>query len=421
MPILVVGLSHKTAPVEFRERLSFSPEQQRESLQDLRKLDPVKEAVLVSTCNRTELYLVVDNIETGKSAVTGYLAGYGKLNAGELEKYIYYYDNEHGIRHLFRVVSSLESMVLGEAQILGQVKEAYELAFDEGVTDSVLNRLLRHAFTVGKRVRSETAIGESAVSISYAAVELAKQVFGSLEGHTVMVVGAGEMSELTVIHLLDNGIKDVIVTNRTFDRAQDLAVKFKGQAVEFDDMFAAMSEADIVITSTGSSLPIIDRESIQQVMKARRHQPIFLIDIAVPRDIEPGVNKLRNVFLYDIDDLQQVVDANMAERNKEAEKATVMVEDEVEDFLSWLRSLEVVPTIKELRQTIEDIRREEFEKAAAKLDLGEAELSNVEALTKLIVNKILHEPTVRLKDAGHLKDGPGYVDAIRHLFGLERK
>lgn len=421
MPILVVGLSHKTAPVEFRERLSFSPEQQRESLQDLRKLDPVKEAVLVSTCNRTELYLVVDNIETGKSAVTGYLAAYGKLNAGELEKYIYYYDNEHGIRHLFRVVSSLESMVLGEAQILGQVKEAYELAFDEGVTDSVLNRLLRHAFTVGKRVRSETAIGESAVSISYAAVELAKQVFGSLEGHTVMVVGAGEMSELTVIHLLDNGIKDVIVTNRTFDRAQDLAVKFKGQAVEFDDMFAAMSEADIVITSTGSSLPIIDRESIQQVMKARRHQPIFLIDIAVPRDIEPGVNKLRNVFLYDIDDLQQVVDANMAERNKEAEKATVMVEDEVEDFLSWLRSLEVVPTIKELRQTIEDIRREEFEKAAAKLDLGEAELSNVEALTKLIVNKILHEPTVRLKDAGHLKDGPGYVDAIRHLFGLERK
>lgn len=417
--LLIVGLSHKTAPVEFRERLSFSEDRQREAVREIVKLSPIKEAVLLSTCNRTELYTIASSVEAGVEALIDYLAAAAGLNPIELKKYLYFYNHEHAVLHLFRVVSSLESMVVGEAQILGQVKEAYDLAFQEGATDTVLNRLLRHAFKVGKRVRTETAIGESAVSISYAAVELAKQVFGVLDGNTVMVVGAGEMSELTVVHLLDNGIKKVIVTNRTFARAQELAEKFRGEAVPFEAMFEAMEAADIVISSTGASEPIINRQEMIKVMKARRFRPIFLIDIAVPRDINTNVNKLRNVFLYDIDDLQQVVEANVAERMREAEKAEVMIEAEVEEFVRWRRSLEVVPTIKAIRDMAEKIRVEELAKSLPKISLNETEVKEIDALTRLIVNKLLHEPTIRLKDISRLKDGPGYVNAIRHLFGLD--
>ncbi len=303
MHIVVAGLSHKTAPVEVREKLSFGENRLEEALHHLVAHEHLSEAVIISTCNRTEVYLV------------------------------------------YRVVSSLDSMVVGEAQILGQVKSAYSHAFEAGVTNVVLNRLFRQALSVGKKVRTETEIGESAVSISYAAVELAKKVFEDLEGRVVMVIGAGEMSELTAMHLVESGASSVLVSNRTFERAVEIAKRFGGKAVKFDAMLNHMVDADIVISSTGAPHFVLKREDVALIMHRRRGKPIFFIDIAVPRDIDPEVNKLDNAYLYDIDDLQAVVNTNIAERDREGQRAELIIDKEVEDFAAWLNSLEVVPTI----------------------------------------------------------------------------
>ncbi|MCL5291620.1 MAG: glutamyl-tRNA reductase [Actinobacteria bacterium] len=422
MHIIATGLSHKTAPIEVREKVSFPEDRLPDALECLVGYPSVSESVILSTCNRTEIYSVVAGVEEGKADIIDFLCEYQDLKRNALEKYLYFHEGPSAVHHVFRVASSLDSMVVGEAQILGQVKEAYTSAYEAQATSAVLNKLFRHALQVGKRVRTETEIGESAVSISYAAVELAKRVFESLEGRTVLVVGAGEMSELTVKHLIANGVTKVLVTNRTFKRAKELADGLGGEAIKFDDIIESMARADILISSTASPDFVIDKSEVATVMHRRRNKPIFLIDIALPRDIDPEVGNLYNVFLYDIDDLQSVVQSNLAERARAAHLCEGIVEREVADFISWISTLEVVPTISTLKERAESIRLLELEKALKRFkDLSEDELSVLNALTTGIVNKLLHEPIVRLKECANQKDGYLYIESLRHLFDLESR
>ncbi len=420
MHIVVVGLSHKTAPVELREKLSFDEDSLEDALHHLTAYKHLNEGVILSTCNRTEVYAVCDDIKMGTEDVRQFLVDFCGLKVSKLSKHLYYHDSVEAAHHLYRVVSSLDSMVVGEAQVLGQVKNSYSHAFEAGVTNVVFNRLFRDALKVGKKVRTETDIGESAVSISYAAVELAKKVFEDLEGRTVMVLGAGEMSELTAMHLVESGAKSVLVSNRTYERAVELAERFGGKAVTFNAMLNHMVDADIVISSTGAPHFILSRKDVSQVMHKRRGKPIFFIDIAVPRDIDPKVNKIDNAYLYDIDDLQAVVDANKAERNREGQRAELIIDREVEDFVAWLNSLEVVPAIAELKKKAEAIRAAETLKSLNKLeDLSDKDKNIINALTTVIVNKLLHEPIVQAKKCAGKREGYLYIESLRYLFGLE--
>ncbi|GAB4284921.1 MAG: glutamyl-tRNA reductase [Coriobacteriia bacterium] len=420
MHLILVGLSHKTAPVEIRERLTFPAHRQAEALSLLTRYDEVAEAVIVSTCNRTEIYAVVTGEDAGVDAVLDFMTTYHDLDQHDLVRYLYIIRGEAVIRHLFRVVASLDSMVLGEAQILGQVKEAYDHAFDNGASGRAFNKLFRQSFQVGKRVRTETEIGENAVSISYAAVELAKKVFDTLDGRTVLILGAGKMSELTAKHLVSNGVKAVLVANRTYERAEELACRFCGEAIRYDALFERMREADIVISSTAATHYVITREQVAATMKGRGGRPLFMIDIAVPRDIEPAVNELSSVFLYDIDDLNGVVESNLEERMREARRAEAIIDEEIEAFIGWLESMQVVPTVAAIRAKAEAIRQAEFEKALKRLGgLSEKELKTVDALTCAIVNKMLHGPTARLKQAAGSKEGLTVVETARALYGLE--
>lgn len=418
MYITTLGLSHKTAPIEIREKVSLEREID-EALRSLIDKENVKEAVIISTCNRTEIYSVLLDIDEGKKEILDFLSKKSKVDLKKLEPLTYLYEGKHAIRHLFEVSASLDSMVVGEAQILGQLKEAYALASELQATDVIFNRLFRRAFRVGKRVRTETPIGESAVSISYAAVELAKKVFEDLKGRTVMIVGAGKMSELTAKHLKDQGVASVLVSNRTHDKAVELAKTFGGKAVKFDDLNKEMAAADIVISSTAAPHPVILKDSMAQAMKARRNKPIFIIDIAVPRDVEPEVNTLYNVYLYDIDDLQNVVENNLAQRQKAAKYAEEIIAEEIKQFTGWLSSLEVAPTISELKEISEKIREEELEKVLARLHgLDEHDQEHIKALSNVLMNRLLHEPIVRLKELAKHKDGYTYIESLRHLFGL---
>lgn len=422
MYVVLVGLSHKTAPVELREKLSISPVKQKEALSKLLSYKHVAEAVILSTCNRTEIYAVASDPQGGEKDIIDFLLSYHPINKKELLSHLYFYKLDQAIHHLFRVASSLDSMVVGEAQILGQVKEAYGYALEAEATQTILNRLFTHALRAGKRVRTETAIGESATSVSSAAVELAKNVFEDLEGRTVMVLGAGETSELTVQALQGSGVSSVIVSNRTFERAEELAQIFGGKAVKFDRFGEHMVDADIVISSTGAPHYVVKRDDMVKVMHQRRHAPIFLIDIAVPRDIEPAVGDIYNVFLYDIDDLESVVQSNLAERTREADKAERIVGEEVSGFLAWISSLEVAPTIADLKDKAEAIRAAEIEKLLSKLsNLTDKDRNEVNAVTKLILAKLLHGPIVYLKEHQHEKDEYLHVETLRKLFGLEEK
>lgn len=423
MYITILGLSHKTAPIEIREKVSLEHELD-EAVKKLIEKEIFKEAVIISTCNRTEVYAVLLDIDEGKKEVLKLFCKKSALDSKKLEPLTYFYEGKHAIRHLFEVSASLDSMVVGEAQILGQLKEAYALAGELQATNIIFNRLFRRAFGVGKRVRTETSIGENAVSISYAAVELAKKVFEDLSGRTVMIVGAGKMSELTARHLQDQGVKSVLVSNRTYDKAVELAKTFKGRAVRFDDLHKEMANADIVISSTAAPHAVIRKEDMTQVMKQRRNKPIFIIDIAVPRDVEPEVNSLYNVYLYDIDDLQNVVENNLALRQKEAKIAEEIIAEEIKQFTHWLSTLEVAPTISELKELTEKIKQEELDKALAHLaqahDLKEEDKEHIKALSKVLINRMLHEPIMRLKQLAKHRDGYTYVESIRYLFGLNK-
>jgi len=421
MHLTLVGLSHKTAPVEIREKLTFPANRQDEALTLLTSSPAVSEAVIVSTCNRTEIYAVTHAETDGPSAVIDFAADYHGLDRDELSRYLYVREGESVIKHLFRVVASLDSMVLGEAQILGQVKEAYDHSFNNGASGRVFNKLFRQSFEVGKRVRTETEIGENAVSISYAAVELAKKVFDSLDGRTILVLGAGKMSELTAKNLVCNGVGRVLVANRTFERAVELAEKFEGEAIPYDQLFEYMADADIVISSTAATGYVVTKEQIASARKSRRGRPLFLIDIALPRDIEPAVNDLPDVYLYNIDDLNGVVSANLEERMREAELAEVIVTEEMASFERWLESMEVVPTVAAIRAKAEQVRQAELEKAIKRLGgLSEKELQTVEMLTASIVNKMLHGPTERLKKVAAEKDGYAHLESARFLWGLDQ-
>lgn len=419
MHLTLVGLSHKTAPVEIREKLTFPADVQPHALATLVDYHAVNECLIVSTCNRTEIYAVTSEDADGVGTIVDFMATYHDLDRTELRKYLYAKQGEDVITHLFRVVSSLDSMVLGEAQILHQVKEAYDHAFDAGTTGRILNELFRRSFTVGKRVRTETEIGENAVSISYAAIELAKRVFDTLEGRTVLVLGAGKMSELTAKHLQANGVAKTIVANRTLSRAEELAAKFDGIAIPFENRYNYLREADIVVSATSAEGYVLTKEDLIPAA-TKRPDPLFLIDIAVPRDIEPACADLSQVYVYDVDALDGIVAANLEERMHEAERAEVIIDEEIASFEHWLESMEVAPTIAAIRAKAEAMRAEEMQKAYRRLGgLSDKELQCIDKLTQAIVNKMLHEPTAALRDASGGKRGVAMVETARIMYGLD--
>ncbi len=421
MGIIVVGLSHKTAPVDVREKLSFPEATVPEALKTLNGYDGVRESLILSTCNRVEIYASVIDGEQGRGQIKKFISDYHKLSPESLDRSLYIHTDNAAVRHTFRVASSLDSMVVGEPQILGQLKDAFDIALKTKATGTLLNKLLKKAISVAKRVRTETRIAESAVSISFAAVELARKIFGELEGKTVMLLGAGEMAELAARHLLNNGVKSVLVANRTFERAVEMAKEFSGSAVRFEDFPKEMVMADILICSTGAPTYVVKHEAMGRVLRDRRHKPIFMIDISVPRNIDPEVNKLDNVYLYDIDDLQGVVNSNVQGRQKEAEKAEEIITQEVDTYLQWVRSLDAVPTIVDLREKIEEIRKCELEKTLSQLNgISEGQRKVVEILTTSIVNKIVHAPIVVLKQEANGDRGDEFSRFVRRLFNLDR-
>jgi glutamyl-tRNA reductase len=419
MHIVVVGLSHHTAPVEIRERLAFAPTAMERPLQQMLALPTINEALIVSTCNRVELYAVTKEPDTAVAALRRFLADDHNVPLEEVEQHLYDYQGEDAIRHLFRVASSLDSMIIGEPQILGQIKTAYGYAVEFKTAGLILNRFLHKAFSVAKRVRTETGIASSAVSVSFAAVELARKIFDRLDDKGVMIIGAGEMCELAARHFVSNGVTRVLVTNRTFERAEKLAAEFQGRAVHFEHFTEHLAEVDIVMTSTGAPTFILDHRQMEEVLRRRKHRPMFLIDIAVPRDIDPKVNDLDNVYLYDVDDLQGVVQANLKERQKEAHRAEAIIGEEIGQFHIWLANLEVKPTIVALRKRIEEISSQELAKTFGNhKDLSDAQRRGIEAMANAIVNKILHRPIAVLKRTQNDTSGEDYVDAVRELFDL---
>jgi len=420
MNIIVVGLSHKTASVDIREKVAFAPTNMEKPLAALVAIPDITEAIIVSTCNRVEIYATTHDIAGGIARIKRFLADYHKLSLDTLDSHLYSHHGEAAIRHVFRVASSLDSMVVGEPQILGQIKTAYGYAAEFKSSGIILNRFLHKAFSVAKRVRTETRIASSAVSVAFAAVELARKIFDELSDKTVMLIGAGEMCELAAKHFLNNGVRGVMVTNRTFERAERLAEEFGGRAVQFDDLFDYLHKADIVLSSTGAPHCIIGPKDLEEVMRRRKLRPMFFIDIAVPRDIDPKVNNVENVYLYTVDDLQEVVTANLQQRAAEAKKAEEIVDQEIGQFFKWLSSLEVTPTIVALRAKFDEIRKAELEKTLANWkDLTPEGQKRLEACTAAIMNKLLHPPTSLLKQAGQGGRVDLYVDALRALFELQ--
>ena len=418
--LILVGVNHKTTPVEIREKLAFTKGKIEESVDRLLNFPDIIEHTILSTCNRVEIYARANGQNSAIQSIKQFICDFHGLSAVQLEEHFYSYSNEAAIEHLFRVSSSLDSMILGEAQILGQVKDAYSLAKDLRSTGLVLNQLFEKAFSIAKKVREETGIAERSVSISSAAVELAQKIFDDLENHTVMLVGTGEMAELAAKHLISYGVKTVYVTSRTYERAANLARTLNGSALDFEAFKNELYRADIVITSTSASSFIITKDMVEKAIHERKNKPIFFIDIAVPRDIEPDVNDLENVYLYDIDDLHVVVSANMKEREKESENAMHLISQEVNKFNNWLGTLDAVPTIVEIRKRVENIGNQEMERTLKKIPhLSEEDKKIIYQMKNSMINKILHKPTIKLKQKTQSEDGHIYLKAIRHLFHLD--
>jgi glutamyl-tRNA reductase len=416
MKLQLIGVNHTTAPVEMRERLAISESRLAEACKKLVEHPAVSEGMIVSTCNRVEF---IAHMKHGAGDLREFLREYFAVDLSEFESHLYEFREDEAIRHIFRVAASLDSMVVGEPQILGQVKEAYATARAVGAVRAQLDQLLTRAFAVAKRVRTETAVGSSSVSIASVAVELAKKIFGSLNGKSVYLVGAGKMSELAARHLLAHGAASIFVANRTYDRAIRLARQFDGQAIEFSRLYDTCDRADIVITSTGSPNFIFRREHGEKLMASRKNKPMFFIDIAVPRDVDPEVNKIDGLFVYDIDDLQQAVTSHVADRRKEAEKAEAIVNGEVDKFHARQQTLDVVPTIVSLQDHLETIRQAEIDRVRGRLGpmTADQELA-VEALTRGIVNKIMHTPISTLKTAARDSESTTVIELVRRLFNL---
>jgi glutamyl-tRNA reductase len=425
MPLAVIGVSHRTAPVEVRERFAFGRTEVPAALSRLLASGATSEAVLLSTCNRTEFYLSLPDLGRGEAAVRALLAEQAGESPEASGRYLYLHRDRHAVEHLFRVTAGLESMILGEPQIQGQVKEAYHSAREttspEGpVVGATLNRVFQMALAVGGRVRSETELGLGATSVSSAAVELAKKIFGSLKGRRALVLGAGEMSEVTLECLRGEGVRSCVVANRTYERACELAARWGGEAVRFEDFRSVLSSVDIVISSTAAPHPVLMREGFRAALPGGAPQPLCIIDIAIPRDVETSVGDEPNVFLYNIDDLRQIVDDNLGRRKAEMPRAEALIAEGVEEFWSWYASLAVVPTIRDLRARGEGVRQTEVEKALRRLaHLAPEDQAAIDAMTRALLNKLLHAPTVRLREAAGNGRGTSVLDTVRYLFELD--
>ncbi len=417
--IVLLGINHKTAPVELRECIAFSGDESKTALQMLHRQPNINEALLFSTCNRVELLFVTDNKNQSISAAREFIADFNKIPLDQFNDAIYIYEGDEAVRHVFRVASSLDSMVVGEPQILGQIKDAYRLATTLKSSGVILNRLLHRTFFVAKKIRTETGIGDRAVSISYAAVELGRKIFGNLEGKNVLLVGAGEMAELAVEHLIRNKAGKIFVANRTFENGVEMAKKFNGRAIRIDEIPSFLELTDILISSTGSPDFVITADLVKGVIRKRRNRPIFFIDIAVPRDIDPRVNRLSNSYVYDIDDLQGVVDDNLEDRQQEAIKGERIIDEAVISFRRWYDSLEVVPTIIALRNKMESIAAGEIKKTLQSNEIPAGSVSAIQKMADSLINKILHDPTIFLKKDGMVEDKSHYIDTIRRLFKLD--
>jgi len=422
MALFVAGLSHRNAPVELREQLAVDEDKLRELLRDIASTSVVNEAIILSTCNRVEVYAAADVPGEARTALFRKLCRHRGVEPAVVEAALYTYAEGDAVRHAFRVASSLDSMVIGEPQILGQVKDAFALAQSCEAVGPALHSLFTQAFAVAKKVRTETEIARHAVSVSFAAVELAKKIFAGLQGKAVLLVGAGKMSELAARHLVEQGVFPVYVTNRTWARAQEMARALSGTAVPFDELSTALAAVDIVVTSTGAPEPVMRREMVQRIMHGRRGRPLFFIDIAVPRDVDGAVGELDNVYCYDIDDLKQVVDANIRERVREAHRAEALVEREVTKFVARLGDIEVVPTIVSLRERLEAIRSGEVKRTLARLPAATPETREaIEAMSTAIVNKILHAPITKLRESSRAGSPRSWLELVHELFGLGRR
>ncbi|MGD9075881.1 MAG: glutamyl-tRNA reductase [Desulfobacteraceae bacterium] len=420
--IVNLGMNHETAPVELRECLAREQGNTSAALASMRKLQSIREGLFISTCNRVEALYTSEEPEEAKRSVIALLSDLGGMPEHAFSSNLYTFEDAEAVRHIFRVASSLDSMVVGEPQILGQIKDAYYQATKEKTAGVVLNRLMHKTFHVAKRVRTETGISDAAVSISYAAIELAKKIFYDLEGKRVLLIGAGEMAELAARHLLGHGVTSIRVANRTFRRAFQVAESFDGNAVSFDEIGAQLLEADIVITSTASTEYVIDYEQVKSSLRKRRNRPLFFIDIAVPRDVEPRVNDLGNVYVYDIDDLKGVVEINIAQRKEEAVKAERIVQEEVLKFEKWIKTLEVVPTIVSIREKAEAIRQAEIRRSLSVLGpLDPSQKKAIEILTLSLAEKIINDPIVVLKRKADRPTRDTYLDIARRLFKLDQE
>jgi glutamyl-tRNA reductase len=422
MSLFAAGLSHKNAPVALREQLAVDDDKLRELLRDAVAAGVVREAVVLSTCNRVEMYGVAEAPGAARAAMFGALCRQRGIPPASVEPLLYTLEEEDAIRHAFRVAASLDSMMIGEPQILGQVKDAFALAQSCQAVGPALHTLFTQAFAVAKRVRTETEIARHAVSVSFAAVELAKKIFAGLTGRAVLLLGAGKMGELAAKHLVEQGAFPIYVVNRTWSRAQDMARALSGTAVPFDDLATALAAVDIVVTSTGAAAPIVTREMVARVMQGRGARPLFFIDIAVPRDVEAGVDTLEDVYCYDIDDLKQVVDSNIRERLREAQRAEALVDREVSKFKARLGDVEVIPTIVSLRERLEEIRHGEVKKTLARLpDATPETRAAIEALSAAIVNKVLHAPITKLRESSRAGSHRSWLEVVHELFGLGRR
>ena len=417
--IVLVGINHKTAPVELRECIAFSKEESVTAVQTLLLQPDINEVILFSTCNRVEVLFVTDNKSRAIPTTKEFIADFNKIPLQQFENVLYVHEGDEAVRHIFRVASSLDSMVVGEPQILGQIKDAYRTATAINTSGVILNRLFHRTFFVAKRIRTETGIGDRAVSISFAAVELGRKIFGTLEGKSVLLIGAGEMAELSVEHLIRNKAGDIYVANRTFENGVALAKKFSGQALRIEEISDCLKFIDIIISSTGSSDYVITRNQVKGILRVRRSRPLFFIDIAVPRDIDPAVNRLSNSYVYDIDDLKGVVDENMEDRQQEAVKAERIVDEAVIKFRQWHVSLDVVPTIVALRNKVQSITEAEIQKTLQSNKFPDSGAAALNKMAGSLINKILHDPTIFLKKNGMQADRSLYIDAVRKLFKLD--
>jgi glutamyl-tRNA reductase len=417
--LFLLGVSHKTAPVELRERLDFSSRDLGAAVEALASRPGAAECVVLSTCNRSELYVAAEDVDRAKDDLVAFLSEYHKVPTDTFLPHVFARENADAVRHLFRVAAGLDSLVVGEPQILGQVKEAYGTAAERRSSGPLLTKLFHSSFAVGKRVRTETALGEGAVSISYTAVQLARKIFGKLAGRRVLVIGAGEMGKLTAQHLRAQGVGEIVITSRTLARAQELASAVGGTAAPWSELMAVLARADIVITATGSQVPILSRAEIESVIGRPRHDPLFIIDIAIPRDIDPEAGNIEQVFLYNVDDLQTIVQENLSRRSAEMDRAELIVAEEVGRFMTWHRSRGAIPTVVALRQRFDAIRRAELQRLEGKLaGLPPEARARVDEITRIIMEKLLLEPTEQLKALPDEETQSLYTEAVNRLFGL---